>query len=179
MGLYKYKLKEIEVGQADIDKGIRTTVTSADPENNSTSWKVEYNVDMGAPLIKLNGVVDEINGLLKHHMQDEKLRTLLDYVKRMRNAYRAHIRSEYPEAYDAIKRKKEYMREGVEEIDEESTSGDAGGYNTPFAFNRNKNAKGAPSTKYYYKLGYRPVGKKIKGSGLEVKKLWNEDTNID
>jgi hypothetical protein len=44
-------------------------------------------------------------------------------------------------------------------------------YATPKAFNKNKNAKGE-ATKYYYKLGYKPVPDKIKGSGLEVKQLF-------
>ena len=44
-------------------------------------------------------------------------------------------------------------------------------YATPRAFNKNKNAKGAAS-KYYYKLGYKAVPNKIKGSGLEVKQLF-------
>jgi hypothetical protein len=44
-------------------------------------------------------------------------------------------------------------------------------YATPKAFNKNKNAKGE-ATKYYYKLGYKPVPNKIKGSGLEVKQLF-------
>ena len=44
-------------------------------------------------------------------------------------------------------------------------------YATPRAFNKNKNAKGAAS-KYYYKLGYKAVPDKIKGSGLEVKQLF-------
>ena len=44
-------------------------------------------------------------------------------------------------------------------------------YSTPRAFNKNKNAKGAAS-KYYYKLGYKAVPNKIKGSGLEVKQLF-------
>ena len=41
-------------------------------------------------------------------------------------------------------------------------------YATPKAFNPNKKAKGAANI-YYYKLGFKPVPKKIKGSGLEVK----------
>lgn len=174
--MYKYrlKLKEDEIGAVDLNKGVKTTILDKDPESNSTSWKVEYNMNMGAPLLKLNDMINVINGLIKHNPKDEYLRGILDYSKRMRNSYRSHIREEYPEAYDTIKRKKEYMKEDIEEIDEESASGDAGGYNIPFAFNKNKNAKGGAS-KYYYKLGYRPVPKKVKGSGLEVKHLWNEE----
>ena len=47
-------------------------------------------------------------------------------------------------------------------------------YTTPKAFNKNKNAKGE-ATKYYYKLGYKPVPDKIKGSGLEVKQLFETE----
>ena len=47
-------------------------------------------------------------------------------------------------------------------------------YTTPRAFNKNKNAKGE-ATKYYYKLGYKLVPDKIKGSGLEVKQLFETE----
>ena len=49
------------------------------------------------------------------------------------------------------------------------------GYETPKAFDKNKKSKGA-SDIYYYKLGYKPVPKKIKGSGMIVKKLWEKET---
>jgi len=47
-------------------------------------------------------------------------------------------------------------------------------YTGKTAYNPNKKAKGAQNI-YYYKLGFKPVPNKIKGSGLEVKKLWEED----
>jgi hypothetical protein len=90
------------------------------------------------------------------------------------------------------------------------TPGTGAQYATPFAFNKNKKAKGT-SRNYMYKLGFKPVKTegigatlgpgpkatekgvqdnyyvkgfkyklvpdKIKGSGLEVKPLWEEDTN--
>ena len=43
-------------------------------------------------------------------------------------------------------------------------------YATPFAF-----SKTTKPPKYYYKLGYKPVPKKIKGSSLQVKQLWEEE----
>ena len=52
--------------------------------------------------------------------------------------------------------------------------GEGIGYLTPRAFAKNKKSKGAPSI-YYYKLGYKPVPKKIKGSGLEVKQLFEKE----
>jgi hypothetical protein len=43
-------------------------------------------------------------------------------------------------------------------------------YATPFAF-----SKTSKTPKYYYKLGYKPVPNKVKGSSLQVKQLWEEE----
>ena len=43
-------------------------------------------------------------------------------------------------------------------------------YATPFAF-----SKSSKPPKYYYKLGYKPVPNKVKGSSLQVKQLWEEE----
>jgi hypothetical protein len=54
-------------------------------------------------------------------------------------------------------------------------AGQGEGYATPAAFASKTNSKGTKNI-YYYKLGFKPVPNKIKGSGLPVKKLWEEDT---
>jgi len=55
------------------------------------------------------------------------------------------------------------------------TAGQGEGYATPAAFASKTNSKGTKNI-YYYKLGFKPVPDKIKGSELQVKKLWEEDT---
>lgn len=57
-----------------------------------------------------------------------------------------------------------------EEVDE----GEGIGYMTPKAFDKNKKSTGANDI-YYYKLGYKPVPKKIKGAGTIVKQLWEKE----
>ena len=57
-----------------------------------------------------------------------------------------------------------------ESVDENVDEGEGMGYMTPNAFNKNKK-----TNNYYYKLGYKPVPKKIKGSGLEVKQLFEKE----
>jgi hypothetical protein len=57
------------------------------------------------------------------------------------------------------------------------SAGQGEGYATPAAFASKTNAKGTKDI-YYYKLGFKPVPNKIKGSGLQVKKLWEEDKPI-
>ena len=54
------------------------------------------------------------------------------------------------------------------------TAGQGEGYATPAAFASKTNSKGTKNI-YYYKLGFKPVPDKIKGSGLPVKKLLEED----
>ena len=54
------------------------------------------------------------------------------------------------------------------------TAGQGEGYATPKAFASKTNSKGTKNI-YYYKLGFKPVPDKIKGSGLQVKKLWEEE----
>ena len=39
--MYKYKLKEIEVGDTDIRKGVKTTVSDIDPETSAITYDVE------------------------------------------------------------------------------------------------------------------------------------------
>ncbi len=44
---YKYKLKEVEVGDIKVDNGVKSTVTDIDPNTGSISWDVDYipNID--------------------------------------------------------------------------------------------------------------------------------------
>jgi hypothetical protein len=60
------------------------------------------------------------------------------------------------------------------QLKEMSTSGAAGAYGTPYAFNPNKNAQGT-SRNYYLKMGWKLVNKnKVRkaAKGMEYKDLW-------
>ena len=60
------------------------------------------------------------------------------------------------------------------QLKEMSTSGAAGAYSTPFAFNPNKNAQGT-SRNYYLKMGWKLVNKaktRKAAKGMEYKDLW-------
>ena len=75
---------------------------------------------------------------------------------------------------------KEIIRKKLKEISATNQGGATAipgegiGMATKPSFNKDKNAKGAKNI-YYYKLGYKPVPNKIKGSGLQVKKLFEEE----
>lgn len=79
---------------------------------------------------------------------------------------------------------KNIVRETIKKLKETSATGAGGGsftpgegaqYATKYSFKKGTNEKGVKNP-YYYKLGWKAVPDKIKGSGLEVKKLFEEDT---
>ena len=76
---------------------------------------------------------------------------------------------------------KEIIRKKLKEMSATGTggasfsAGEGEGYATPAAFSSKTNSKGTKNI-YYYKLGFKPVPNKIKGSKLPVKKLWEEET---
>jgi len=84
--------------------------------------------------------------------------------------YKVWRESTDPALWDKLK-KIALLHKNPNSLDEEEGIG----YSTPKAFDKNKKSKGA-SDIYYYKLGYKPVPKKIKGSGMIVKKLWEKET---
>ena len=135
---------------------------------------------------------------------DPTIDSISDQVKKLFNQYRTHIRKNYPEAYERVLMVKEDLsikgkkvkrinknnsnnpedytveyEDGTSEpyvdtLEESIDEGEGEGYLTPKAFDKNKKSTGAPNI-YYYKLGYKPVPKKIKGSGLEVKQLFEKE----
>lgn len=68
----------------------------------------------------------------------------------------------------------QFKQQLKEMLDEETTSGAAGAYNTPYAFNPNKNAKGT-ARNYYLKMGYKLVDKiktRKAAKGMDYIDLW-------
>tara|TARA_R110001583_G_scaffold1369_2_gene11126 strand:+ start:3347 stop:4222 length:876 start_codon:yes stop_codon:yes gene_type:complete len=223
--MYRYKLKEIEVGDTETQKGQKTTVTDIDPRTGGITWSVE---DVAAFDTAYKSF-DEIRRFLKklsvagESKDDTKIDSISDQMNSLFNEFRTHLRKNYPDQYKKVLRLKEGTFHGPGEIaiydgpDGETYIEKRGtgyyGYNnsfdfeaedkaelkwklnswgyrlvagsidedegisylTPDAFDKNKKSTGANDI-YYYKLGYKPVPKKIKGSGLEVKQLWEKET---
>ncbi len=196
---YKYKLKEQEgpnlaqqkgakIGDISYSKDGKTkfVVNSIDPETGQIGWKV---IDQPA-FDKLNNDVDELvstaKGVYAKTKDDEKFREFYEEARLLRNKIRQHLRKEYPEEY-----KRMTMKEG--EVEEMSTSGAAGAYNTKYAFKLPKKQKtlegvgatlgpgpkaseeGVKDNAYVKQFKYQLVPKDKngnyvqKGSGLEVK----------
>ena len=156
--MYRFKLKEIEVGDTEIRGGKKSTVTDIDPETGAISWDVADVADFTSTYKALQQAKQFLDTLEKtgKSKDDTAIDQFAEEIANLFNSFRTHVRKNYPKEYERVSRLKE--EEGI-------------GYLTPKAFNKNKKSTGAPSI-YYYKLGYKPVPKKIKGAGTIVKQLF-------
>ena len=154
MGLYKYKLKEVEdkltikdkeklkVGDNTISKGVKYVVTNIDKETGRVEWDVNYLPNF-EELFEIATELAKISkGVYVKAKNDPKFREIYEESSNLRNKIRTHIRNEYPEDYKRI----------VTNIDEMSTTGGGIGaasftpgtgaqYATPFAFKKSKTKK--------------------------------------
>ena len=226
--MYRFKLKEIEVGDTKIRKGVKSTVTDIDPETGAISWDVVDAADFSSVYKALSKAKDFLDTLEKEGKakDDTVIDGFAEDIAKLFNAFRTHVRKNYPKEYERVSRLKEdlqldidlynqenpgifskadekvqvtipgkfgdnegdialqkalaklgkkytsYKVKDVKELKEEEVDeGEGIGYLTPKAFDKNKKSTGAPSI-YYYKLGYKPVPKKIKGAGTIVKQLF-------
>jgi len=235
MAKYKYTLKEATLKPKDIDPALIKRVeakygpvkdTDFFSDNLDTYFKTsEINKETGSishDVIKLASFGDSLKQMsqavtaLKQLLgtddakNDKAIQAISKELKDVFNKYRTHLRKFYPDQYNQIK----------QQLEELSTTGGGAGaasfspgtgaqYATPFAFNKNKKAKGTDkdilTKKFGYKLaedkganlgpgpsaskegvkdnyyvkafGYKLVPKKIKGSGLEVKQLFEAETS--
>ena len=159
--MYKYKLKEIEVGDTEIRKGVKSTVTDIDPETGGITWDVASAADFTTTYKALQQARQFLDTLEKtgKAKDDVVIDGFAEDIAKLFNAFRTHVRKNYPKEYERVSRLKE------EEIDE---AGEGAQYATPFAFK--KKGKKGPSI-YYYKLGYKPVPKIVPKS-YDIKKLF-------
>jgi len=168
--------------------GIKSILT---PDPESRFDKVTYVPNFGDLLNALNKADQTMKNISNLDVEDrEFFDDIADDIKVVKNLVRTYLRKNYPEDYrkyrmslDEVKGKlKEIL---VNKIMETSVSGGTASftpgvgaqYATKFAFNPNKKADGT-SRNYYFKMGFKPVPKKIKGSGMEVRQLF-EGQEID
>ena len=167
--MYKFKLKEIEVGDTVVRKGVRTTVSDVDPETGAITYDVENVANFSSTYNALQQAKEFLNTLEKtgNAKDDTTIDKFAEDISKLFNAFRTHVRKNYPKEYERVSRLKE--QSATSQGGATFTPGGGAQYATPFAFR--KKGKKSPSI-YYYKLGYKPVPKKIKGAGTIVKQLF-------
>ena len=141
-----------------------TQVGDPDPETGAVTSVVKYMPNLGDLYDDINDVVNKLSKL-KGKISPEESETLIKISKTLRNRLSRVIRK--------YKKLKEVSATGGGAT---FTPGEGAQYATPRAFTKNSKSKKDKNI-YYYKMGYKNVPKKIKGSGLEVKKLYEGEFN--
>ena len=161
----------------DLEDSVYYKTVDINKETGSIKHRLIQLPSFGESLKKLSIALNSIRKLATTDAgkKDPKIAELLGLVRDTFNSYRTHLRKNYPDLYSSIKNQlEEISLSGGGVAGGTFTPGIGAQYATPFAFNPDKKAKGT-ARNYYYKLGYKPVPKKIKGSGLEVKQLFQEE----
>ena len=130
---YKYKIKEIEVGDTKVTGGVKSVVTDKDPNTGAISWSIDYVPNLTKLVEDSMELADTAKGVYQKAKDDKKFLDIYEQAKQLRNVIRTHVRNNYPSDY------RKAVRE--EEVDEVSMSGAAGAYNTPYAFKKKKKSK--------------------------------------
>jgi len=171
---YKYKLNEMsktgspeeaekelgrtprgfEIGQVSFsdDGTTKSTVTDIDDVTGRVSWTITQLPGFDKLMEELDDALDTAKRVFQKTKADNKWREIYEDIRGVRNKARTHLRNEYPEEFKRMRRRN-IMEDEVEEI---STSGAAGAYNTPYAFVRKplkpKSKKKKNKSKYRMKM---------------------------
>jgi hypothetical protein len=160
------KSGKAKIGDVKISNGIKSTITDIDKITGAIKWKIDYLPNFDKLFDDVTDLVGTAKGVYTKAKDDDVLRVIYDESRLLRNKIRTHIRNEYPEEYRRIT-----MSEG--ELEEMSTTGGGAGsatftpgtgmqYATPYAFNKNKKAKGTDDDIYTKEFGYKLVKENLK-----------------
>jgi len=141
-----------------------TQVGDPDPETGAITSVVKYMPNLRDLYDDVDDVVNKLSKL-KGKIQPEESETLIKISKTLRNRLSR-----------VIKKYKELKEVSATGGSATFTPGTGAQYATPRAFTKDSKSKKRKNI-YYYKMGYKDVPKKIKGSGLEVKKLYEGEFN--
>jgi len=203
MAKYKYTLKEVTLKPKDIDPALIKRIEAKygpvkdtdffsddlktyfktdeiNPETGSVGHKVIKLASFGDSLKKMSTAVKALQQLMgtEDGRNDQNLKDIAGELKDVFNKYRTHLRKTYPDQYQQIKNTlEEVSTTGGGAGAATFTSGTGAQYATPNAFSGKKKEKYANGGMYTKKFGYKLVPNKIKGSGLEVKNLFEAETS--
>ena len=128
--MYRFKLKEIEVGDTEIRGGKKSTVTDIDPETGAISWDVADAADFSSTYKALQKAKDFLDTLEKEGKakDDTTIDKFSEQIANLFNEFRTHVRKNYPKEYERVSRLKETALSDklIEPFDKALKSGEIG-----------------------------------------------------
>ena len=164
------------------DKGLTTyyKTSSINKETGNIGHSIIKLASFGDSLKKMSDAVAALKQLMgtEDAKNDQNIQTIARELKDVFNQYRTHLRKFYPDQYNQIKSQlEEISTTGGGAGAASFTPGTGGQYATPYAFSGKKKGKYSDGGMYTKKFGYKLVPNKIKGSGLEVKNLFEAESS--
>ena len=93
--MYQYKLKEIEVGDTEIIRGKKSTVTDIDPVTGGITWDVVDAADFSSvykALSKAKNFLDDLDNKSEKTKMDPVIDKLAADISDLFNEFRTHVR---------------------------------------------------------------------------------------
>ncbi len=125
--MHHYRLKEIDVGDVEINKGVKSTVTDIDPNTGAISWDIVNTADFTSvykALSKAKRFLDDLDNKAEKTKSDPIIDKLAADIADLFNEFRTHVRKKYPEEYERVKRLKESINEQLDPLILESINND-------------------------------------------------------
>jgi hypothetical protein len=106
-------LKEIKVGDTDVKKGVKTTVSNVDPETGAITYDVENVANFSSTYNALQQAREFLDTLEKtgNAKDDTTIDKFAEDIAKLFNAFRSHVRKNYPKEYERVLRLKESITE--------------------------------------------------------------------
>ena len=114
--MYRFKLKEIEVGDTEIRGGKKSTVSAID----DATGRIEWDIVDAAHFSSVDKALSKANDFLSDLEKEGKAKddVVIDGfakdIAKLFNAFRTHVRKAYPKEYERVSRLKEDLEIDVE-----------------------------------------------------------------
>ena len=107
--MYRFKLKEIEVGDTEIRGGKQSTVSAIDDATGRIEWDIVDAADFSSVYKALLKAKDFLSTLEKEGKakDDVIIDGFAEDIAKLFNAFRTHVRKAYPKEYKRVSRLKE------------------------------------------------------------------------
>jgi len=107
--MYRFKLKEIEVGDTEIRGGKKSTVSAIDDTTGRIEWDIVDAADFSSVYKALLKAKDFLSTLEKEGKakDDVVIDGFAEDIAKLFNAFRTHVRKNYPKEYERVSRLKE------------------------------------------------------------------------
>jgi len=176
-------VNEFKVGDVTVKGGIKTTVTDVDPQTGAVEWDIEYAADYLKLYQQVQQLFKTVDKAARHSNAEPFIKDWGQDVRNLRNSLRTYLRNNKSEEYNRVKN-----------VHEMSLSGEAGGYLSKNAFEKDQELKesnpgstlgpgpkanedGVKDNAYVKQFKYKLVNKKAlnkQAKGIEVKHLWGK-----